>query len=342
MNKNKLGQFYTTNYEYILQGMQIPDDVETIIEPFVGNGDLLNFVKNKENRVIEIYDIDPKYPNTIKRDTLKNPPVYKNKFVLTNPPYLARNKNADKSLYDLYKCNDLYKCFILNLINDVCDAGIIIIPLNFLSSIRKADVSLRKSFLEKYKICLVNIFEEQVFKDTSYAVCSICFMKKESPLVFELFNIKIFPSNICIGVTLNPETNFTIGGEIYNLPNDPKYTIHRATKNMNTNVSNILLKCIDDNKNQQLGFKIVKDNEKFIDNTPNLSARSYASLIINKQMSLQEQTELVKKMNDYINQQRKKYHSLFLTNYRESSDIARKRISFDLAFKICNYILSQS
>ena len=45
-------------------------------------------------------------------------------------------------------------------------------------------------------------------------------------------------------------------------------------------------------------------------------------------------------MNDYINTQRKKYNSLFLTNYRESNTIARKRISFDLAFKICNYILS--
>ena len=30
----KLGQFYTTNYDYILSNMKIPDDNKNIIEPF--------------------------------------------------------------------------------------------------------------------------------------------------------------------------------------------------------------------------------------------------------------------------------------------------------------------
>jgi hypothetical protein len=38
--KSKLGQFYTTNYEYILSNMIIPDDIDIIIESFCGNGDL--------------------------------------------------------------------------------------------------------------------------------------------------------------------------------------------------------------------------------------------------------------------------------------------------------------
>ena len=83
MNKKKFGQFYTTNYEYILSNMTIPRGTHNIIEPFVGNGDLLKFIKNKENYKLEIYDIDPKCKNAIKRDTLKNPPDYTNKFVLT-------------------------------------------------------------------------------------------------------------------------------------------------------------------------------------------------------------------------------------------------------------------
>jgi hypothetical protein len=71
--KQKLGQFYTTNQDYILQDMYIPDDVKIIIEPFTGNGDLLNFIKdNKDNAnedtktkskeqnkyTLECYDID--------------------------------------------------------------------------------------------------------------------------------------------------------------------------------------------------------------------------------------------------------------------------------------------
>jgi len=341
MSKSLLGQFYTTNYKYILSNMAIPNNVDTIIEPFVGNGDLLKFIKNKNNYNIEIYDIDPKLENTIKRDTLTNPPDYTDKFILTNPPYLARNKNKNKELYDKYKCNDLYKCFIVNIISNICQGGIIIIPLNFLSSIRKNDIELRKNFLEKYTIKIINIFEEQVFDDTSYAVCSIYFIKKNNN---DNNSIKIFiyPSQKEMNIRLTSENNYTIGGEIYKLPQNSKYKIQRATKNTKKNITNILLKCIDDNINSQLGFKFVSNEERFIDNTENLSARSYATLVINKSLTLEEQEILVNKMNNYIKEKREIYNSLFLTNYRENNTIARKRISFDLAFRICNYILSSS
>jgi hypothetical protein len=338
MSKNQLGQFYTTNYEYILSNMEIPSNVKTIVEPFVGNGDLLKFIKNKPNYKLEFYDIDPKITDTIKRDTLTNPPDYTDKFILTNPPYLARNKNKKKDLYEKYKCNDLYKCFIINIIANVCQGGIIIIPLNFLSSIRKSDIEIRKKFLEKYTIKIVNIFEEQVFDDTSYAVCSIYFVKKHN----EINNIKtyIYPSKKEINICLTSENNYTIGGEIYNLEQNPKYKVQRATKETKKNMTNILLKCIDNNIDSQLGFKIVSDEERYIDNTEKLSMRSYATLVINKSLTLEQQEHLVDKMNKYIKEQREKYNSLFLTNYRESNTIARKRISFDLAFKICNYMLS--
>lgn len=343
MSKSQLGQFYTTNYEYILSNMTIPDNVNHIIEPFVGNGDLIKFVKNIDKYTIESYDIEPKYENSIIRDTLLHPPDYTDKFVLTNPPYLARNKSKNKEIYDKYNCNDLYKCFIINLIETVCQGGIIIVPLNFISSIRKSDIELRKTFLDKYSICTINIFEEQVFNDTSYTVCSLFFIKRDNNISVEI-DIFIYPSKKQMKIQLTDKNNYTIGGEIYNLPFNNTYKIQRATRETETinniNLTNILVKCIDDNINNQLGFIVVKNEDIFIDNTPNLSARSYATLCINKKMSITEQEVLVKKMNDYIKNQREKYNSLFLTNYRESNTIARKRISFDLAFRICNYILS--
>ena len=115
-NKKKLGQFYNTNYDYILQNMKIPKKVKTIIEPFAGNGDLLNFIKEKDKYKLECYDIDPKKDFIIERDTIENPPVYKNKFIITNPPYLARNKSKDKHLFDKYNVNDLYKCLIKEIL----------------------------------------------------------------------------------------------------------------------------------------------------------------------------------------------------------------------------------
>jgi len=313
--------------------MQIPNGIDTVIEPFAGNGDLLGFIKDKKLK-IETYDIDPKYENSVKRDTLKDPPCYTNKFVLTNPPYLARNKSTNKELYDKYDCNDLYKCFIINLIDSDCKGGIIIIPLNFISSIRKADIDLRKRFLTKYSINIMNIFEEQVFDDTSYAVCSLYFVPNNGSKTIKTF---IYPSKHTMDIVLNENNNYTIGGEIYNLSIDKKYRVQRATRETKDNITNILLKCIDDTTHSQLGFRIVSDDNRFIDSTPNLSARSYATLVINKKLSLKEQDILVKKMNEYVKIQREKYHSLFLTNYRDSS---RKRISFDLAFRICNHICS--
>ncbi len=340
MSKKQLGQFYTTNYEYILSNMEIPSNVINIIEPFVGNGDLLNFIENKKKYNLEIYDIDPKIADTIKQDTLTNPPDYTDKFILTNPPYLAKNKSKEKDLYEKYKCDDLYKCFIINIISNVCLGGIIIIPLNFISSVRKADIKLREKFLEKYSLEIINIFEEQVFDDTTYTVCSIYFIKKLQNEVNNNIKTYIYPSKKDMIISLTSENNYTIGGEIFNLQQSSKYKIQRATKDTKENITNILLKCIDDNINSQLGFKIVNDKDRYIDNTENLSARSYATLVINKSLTLEQQQHLVDEMNKFVKEKREKYNSLFLTNYRESNTIARKRISFDLAFKICNHILT--
>jgi hypothetical protein len=131
-----------------------------------------------------------------------------------------------------------------------------------------------------------------------------------------------------------------IGGHIYNLKINGNYTINRITKNNKDDANtNILVKCIDDNEDNKIGLSIVDKKDVYVDNTPNLSARTYASLIINPVLNAGEQKKLVDKFNAYLNEEREKYHSLFLTNYRESKDIARKRISFDLVYKICQYLL---
>jgi hypothetical protein len=62
-------------------------------------------------------------------------------------------------------------------------------------------------------------------------------------------------------------------------------------------------------------------------------------LIIEPKINKNKQKELILKFNKYLEEHRKKYNSLFLTNYRESKDIARKRISFDLVYSITAYIL---
>lgn len=343
MSKQTLGQFYTTNQEYILQGFKIPESIQNIIEPFAGNGDLLPFIKNSNREFnIECYDIDPKKEFIIKRDTLKNPPNYNNKYLITNPPYLARNKSKDKTLFDQYNVNDLYKCIIKEILTNTCLGGILIIPLNFWSSIRKNDIELRKAFLEKYDIVLLNIFEQQVFDDTSYTVCSFQFEMKTSDT--NNLNIMIYPSKTNIQTELNDNNNYIIGGSLYNLKLNNTYKITRLTsKNSNKTHTNILVKCIDDNINNKIGLSFV--DTPYIDNTPNQTARTYATLIIEPHIDVEKQKGLINKFNNYLNTHREKFHSLFLTNYRESKqtddgeNFARKRISFELVYSITQYIL---
>ena len=145
-----------------------------------------------------------------------------------------------------------------------------------------------------------------------------------------------------MNVKLTSENNYSIGGEIYNLSKNNKIKIERATNINKTSkgLTNILLKCIDDNINNKIGLSIVNDCDRYIDNTRKLSARSYATFIITPEITLEKQKNIVKKFNEYLNEQREKYNSLFLTNYRDSNSIARKRISFTLAERIINYLLN--
>jgi hypothetical protein len=350
-NKKILGQFFTTNYKYILNDMKIPNYVEAIIEPFCGNGDLIEFIKEqqknnpqKQNYKTEYLDIEPKHPFISKRDTIKNPPSYINKYIITNPPYLARNKSKDKTMFDKYDVNDLYKCFLKEIISDTnyCLGGIIIIPINFWGSIRKNDIVLRKSFLEMYHIVQLNIFEEQVFDDTTSTICSFQFEKRRFPLIDKNIplSMTIYPMRTTIDTTLNRENNYMIGGHIYHLKTKGNYKISRITrKNKEKKNTNILVRCIDSNEENQINLYIVDDEKIFIDETPNQSARTMMSLIIEPEINMEKQKILVEKFNLFLNDERKKYNSMFLSNYRESKDISRKRISFDLVFKIVEYIL---
>lgn len=340
--KSQLGQFFTTNYQYILQNLYIPEEVTNIIEPFAGNCDLLSFIENKDKYIIECYDVEPRKDNVIERDTLNDPPNYDNKFVLTNPPYLARNKSEKKVLFDKYGVNDLYKCFLKTVMNSSLFGGIIIIPLNFWCSVRTNDISLRKEFLTKFKILKVNIFEEQVFNDTTYTICAFQFQRNNNDdKTNHLVHIDVYPTKERLIVDLNENNCYTVGGEIYNLPKQKKYMITRLIKGDKPN-TNIIAKCIDDNINNQIKLTLVTDDEIFYDETPNKSARTYATLVITPELSMTQQEELVEQFNGYLEQMRKKYNSLFLTNYRESKSIARKRITFDLVYQIVGHLLTSS
>jgi hypothetical protein len=333
-NKQKLGQFFTTNYKYILSNLSIPNNITKIIEPFCGNGDLLNFF-DKNKYTLECYDIEPKHKYIVKKDTIKTPPNYSNAFIITNPPYLSRNKSENKEMFDKNDVNDLYKCHIKDLLTNNPIGGIIIIPLNFFCSIRNMDIELRKKFLNIFIIKQLNIFEEQVFDDTTYTVCS--FQYEYKPNSNQSIPITIYPSKKKLSFLLNEENNYTIGGEIFNIEDNEDYKITRLLEKETPN-TNLVLKAIDDNENSKIKLEYVSDDKIYYGK---ISARTYATLTITPKISDEIKKKIGNEFNEYLNDKRDKNNSLFLTNYRESKKIARKRISFDLAYKIVGMLLKK-
>ena len=77
------------------------------------------------------------------------------------------------------------------------------------------------------------------------------------------------------------------GGEIYNLPKNKKIKVERATsKNKDdSNITNILAKCLDDNKNSKISLSMVSNDKRIIDESPKLSIGSYATLIIKPKLT---------------------------------------------------------
>jgi len=344
MSKKELGQFYTTNYKYILSDIYIPKNVECIIEPFVGKGDLLKFIDNEGSYNIEIYDIDPKIEGTIEQDTLKIPPNYNNKFIITNPPFLARNKSGDKSVFELYKTNDLYKCFITSFVNqNNCIGGILIIPAGFFFSSRPLDVKCRSEFMKNFKIIKIKYFEETVFEDTPTTI--VVFLFEKSDIILQEQNVEwtLMPLNTKKHFIMKSSNDWIIGGDIYNLPileniSVRRYVVGQELKD-NEQQLYITLNALDSGtKSNRIGLSYKKD---YLYPAKDCS-RTYATLrIIGKTLSEDEQISICKEFNEFIEKKRQENWSLFLPQFRESKEYARKRIPFMLAYHIFLHIIYQ-
>ena len=320
-NKRKYGQFFSTNTDNILNGFTKPPAHLQCIEPFAGNGDLTRWIGRDD--VIE-YDIEPRRDQTTRRDSLRNPPSYGGKYLVTHPPFLARNKSSDKSLYDTFGQNDLFKIFITQICNDPPDGGILILPVNFWSSCRDADIVLRKLFLSLFNVSKVNIFEEAVFQDTSCAVCSVQF-SNTAPVVNIPFHF--YPGGEERVFIFHNDNNYTVGWDIISLM-DKSYD-HIVTRAVSRHSQ----------PNTSLKFRALDDISLEWTDKPYYgkhTSRTFASLNIEPAIDEERQRLLLKQFNEFVSLNRAKYNSLWLSNYREG---ARKRMGFVMCYSIIRFLL---
>jgi hypothetical protein len=338
--KKSAGQFYTVNCNYILNGVPRPPKNVKVIEPFAGQGDLLEWI-GKDNPV-DAYDIDPKHPIVVRRDTLLDPPDYDGSWVITNPPYLARNHADDKTVFDRYSSNDLYKCFMISLANSRCLGGSVIIPVGFFLSPRDIDVSCRNAFLSKYRIQQVKYFEEDVFPDTSTTVVVISFVQTTEALSEQRVLWIHRPSGLEKEFSICKDHDWIIGGDIYNLPTPTGISVRRHVEGKplsdGETLTGLTLTALDSGKaNGRISLNYDCDYTYPAKD----SSRAYLTICI-KGATLDEkqQKDIATRFNEYIELKRVETWSLFLPQFRESKEYARKRIPFELAYRIILYLLT--
>lgn len=332
MLKKDLGQFFSTNAVYIMQELltHFPKTA-TIVDPFAGNWDLLHLFSTTSK---EGYDIDVKNANTIQRDTLKNSLHLQNKWVITNPPYLAKNKAKNKKIFEQYATDDLYKCALLSIMS--CEGGAIILPLNFFSS---EDTNIRRQFLSNFKIIRLNVFEERVFADTDYTVCAFNFVKEKNST--QTFSANFFPSKKKTQITLSSHEGYSIGHSILKLKQAPikigrllKTHLHKKTKLI---PSSLFLFAVD--SGTESGKIRLEMAQHFYGKATD---RAFATLCFDRIFSKEQEARICQKFNEKLTAFREEYHNLFLTNYRNSSKhYARKRISFELAYALVLNIIDE-
>jgi hypothetical protein len=368
-SKKNLGQFFTTNSDYILQGFESLVKDRNIIDPFCGAGDLLSWASVNRAKSIIGYDIDSSYINnttSFLNNSIQKPKDYSKKddFILTNPPYLYTNYNDNKSILQNTKHTDLYHLSLESLLNS--NEGIVIVPINFLSSSNAKYI--REIFFAKFKIVKANFFTKAVFADTTISVIAFYYIKKSIVDNNNFsFKLSIFPENININITLEKKYNWQIGGDFLSLINNQKNTLNAKRlleEDMLKNFGNVKVKCaynhLKDIKEYAISSKFkgtLNSNIiilKAIDSGTNegkislIDRRNYnIDALVSKHtsrnqiqimlenVSVLEQEFIIKEFNAILNTMREKYFSLFITNFRDNN---RKRISFDFVYNLINFI----
>lgn len=301
------GQYNTVKAKELLQDYTKYVSFKRVIDPCAGEGDLLAWATANGAISTEGYDIDStKYPI---RDTILNPLDYSNYLVISNPPYLTRNKAKKQytAVYDKYKLNDLYKCHLASLIEGQCKEGIEIVPTNFLS---ESNSKMRALFFQHYTIPYATYWTEPCFENATTGICIFYFRRKEAGEPIHS-TIRLLPKDETIQVTLRPEYGYLWGDEFFDYIGSDSLDIQKITVSTPKSLySHLVLGLLDKGKWQQgLSYN---DDDPIISSTTAFTTYQLAFDIV---LSESQQRQIVLRFNERLQYFRDKYRGLFLTNY---------------------------
>ena len=140
---------------------------------------------------------------------------------------------------------------------------------------------------------------------------------------------------------MSREHNWIIGGDIYSLsiPKDIKIRRHVEGQELKENEQQTYMTLNALDSGLKDGRISLEYKQGYIYPAKDCS-RTYATLRISGiNLSEEEQVDLCTRFNKFIEKKRKETWSLFLPQFRESKEYARKRIPFELAYNIVLHLL---
>lgn len=398
INKHKYGQHYTPKIltdKYVNLFKKLKEKKICVVDPFVGEGNLLleylsqfskeeaiELLKEKKikgfdidkktlertkKRFKDIYDLDDELLKElfIVNNSLKTNKTKIDDFILTNPPYLARNvckKKYPKDFKKNFENNKFKDYYEIALNKYKKNEGFWIIPTNFITSEYLTET--RKKLFNVFNFKNINVFEFPIFKDTRISVISfhLKYKKEEQDELNINFVKEDSEKEIKISLTEKGEIcsdwleETTCSGEFIkqgllreqipygeielNVLNED-YVIEKikTTKEMEHKLKNniLFLRATDTgSKTGVLGLYTL--NELFKNNYSDLepvslvtkkTSRLCVPLFFLEDISIEEQLKIKDLVNKKLKKYREKYHSVFLTNFKNTTNkISRKRISF--------------
>lgn len=315
--KVALGQFFTKHTSWakpqIVSFIQslINEGFETIVDPFAGGGDLLNFaVKNLKNiKEVKGYDIDESLEWEI-NDSLCNIPVHENAIILTNPPYLASYsaKRKGMSVYskvEKYFLNNSFEDLYQVALNEMLEKYgyvVAIIPETFINS----------SF-PKDRLKMVTILESEPFEDTECPVCVACFVKEKTKPEEVLFY-----------------KNNTYSCSYEHLLNVKKTPSGKVEMKFNSPIGKIALKAVDNTKNGDVIKFMPIENLEYDVNKIKVSSRLITVIEV---PGVKDNVEFSKTCNEILEKYRKDTFDILLSPFKgnRNDGIRRRRLDYKTA-----------
>lgn len=327
-NIQKHGLYFTENCDTLLDGFEHLVENRFVIDPFAGNMDLISWATRHNAIGYKAYDLFPLSDDVIENDSIVNPPNYFGAFLLSNPPYLSKNKNKNKMPYERWQQNDLYKCHLASLYPDIED-GILILPSNFLS---ESNDAARRMFFRHYTIMKGKYYYYSVFPKATTGIVVFSFRQNKHPVKYFPLEIHYKDRVDKITCILDPNYGYLYGAEFFDYIRDDDPLNIRKYDETSSDVPNtkIVISLLSRGK---LPLGAHYNDGKPIWNKKS-SFTTYQVSVDGIDLSENAQLEVIKRYNEKLHGYIDQYHGLFLANYMGADQKIKSR-------KYSNLLLSR-